>query len=197
MSVIVDVMNAVTTPNRPNEQKYEPLLKFSTDSEKEMNIDEMPVIKDWLAKIKAYRAMYVSATMFYGFLTALIDIPLIIIPIMCSSFNMQSSQFGTLGYYILNGLIALIPILHGIQKYFAFNETLNVLKKARATFDGMAFEMQMFIVQMRHFKDDEIASYMEEIEQRIVQNTATEYVPWWIKKKFEPDNVVYKEISPK
>jgi hypothetical protein len=141
--------------------------------------------------------MYTSATLFYTFVTALIDIPLIILPIICSTFNMQSHQFGGTAYFIVNGFIALIPILHGIQKYFSFQETLSALKRARAIFEELSFEIQMFIVQMKHCKDDEVTAFMEEIEQRIVSSTVIEHVPYWIKRRYDPDNIVYRtEITP-
>ena len=158
-----------------------PLLNVAHD---DVGSEEIPVMKDWLGKVKNYRDMYGSAVFFYTIMTALIDIPLIIIPIVCATFNMSKDLFGTVGYYVLNGLIALIPILHGIQKYFMFNETLSALKRARSTFDGMAFEIQMYIVQMRHYKDDQVIGFMEDLEKRIVESTEVEMVPFWIKGKF-------------
>ena len=167
----------------------QPLLSVTPPDDKDMNLinDEVPIMRDWLSKVKGYRTMYASATLFYSVMTAMIDIPLIIIPIICSTFNMQSDQFGTLGYYILNGLIALIPILHGIQKYFAFNESLSSLKRARALFDAMAYDIQLFIVQMKHLKEEEITQFMDDIEQKIVSGSEIENVPYWIKRKYDPD----------
>jgi hypothetical protein len=167
---------------------YESLLNEDLDANDNI-ADEIPVMKEWEKKVKAFRNMYSSAAMFYAFVTALIDIPLIILPIVCSTFNinMQTNAFKSTEFYVLNGCIALIPILHGMQKYFAFSETLASLKRARAAFDEMSYEIQIFMVQMKHIKEADVVEFMDSIEQRIVSSNEIEHVPFWIRRRYDPD----------
>jgi hypothetical protein len=129
------------------------------------------VLSDWLARILAYKGMYTCALSVFRVLSACIDLPLLIIPVICSTFNMSSNSYGTVPYFIINSFGAAVSVLHAIQKYFELHTRCKALSDSCDSLQSLVFDIQMFNVHLRHKTQDEVDNFMESVEQRLLEYT--------------------------
>lgn len=174
----------VTSPPSSNET---PLLSPGELKESE------DVLHDWLTRTLAYKAMYTFSLSLFRVLCAFIDLPLLVMPVICSTFNMSSNSYGTVAYFIINSFGAAVSVLHAIQKYFKLSERITNLSKACDSLQSLVFDIQMFNIHAKHKTQEETDDFLDTVEQRLLQYIQDPNIPYFIQKKFISEEVTYTE----
>ena len=160
-----------------------------------MSNDDHLLLQDWLKRAQAYKAMYGEAAFFYRVLGACVDVPLIVLPIICSTFNMASDSdtWGSVGFYVINSLVALVSILHGLQKYFDLSKNASDLKGTRANYEAVMYDIQMFMVTSKDGPQDDHDKFIKDVECKMIQYAQMNNIPSWIKRKYVTEISAYDE----